>query len=157
MFVRNPPKALFGCATLLLGAAVLFLARKIPVGFGYDVVGPAMFPTIIGAGLTLSGLLAIFEARVNEDVEAMPPVDLLPVAIICAALLIEAAAIRSLGWIPMTGLLFLAGAWGFGDRRITLNLGIGLAMGAAILAAFDYGLGLDLPLGPLDALLPPAG
>ncbi len=157
MFVRNPPKALFGLAALLLGAAVLFLARKIPAGFGYDVVGPAMFPTIIGAGLTLSGLLAIFESRMNDDGEVTPPVDLLPVALISATLLIEAAAIRSLGWIPMTGLLFLAGAWGFGDRRIALNLGIGLTMGAAILAAFDYGLGLDLPLGLLEALLPAAG
>jgi putative tricarboxylic transport membrane protein len=149
--------ALFGVAALVLGVAVLYFARRIPTGFGYDVVGPGMFPTIVGIGLAFSGLIAVFEARGSSSRNDVVPIDLFPVALISSALLLESAAIRSLGWIPVTGLLFLAGTWAFGDRRAILNLVIGLLMGTVILVAFDFGLGLDLPLGPLAPLLSPAG
>jgi putative tricarboxylic transport membrane protein len=59
--------------------------------------------------------------------------------------------------VPLTATVFAAGAWAFGNRRLWLNLLIGLVFGGVILLAFNEGLGLDLPLGVLAPLLRPQG
>lgn len=156
MTVKFTPEAAFGGAVLLLGLAVLAGAFSIPVGFSYDAAGPRLFPLMIGAGLCLSALLIVLDAfsKAPSAVSAdEPPMDWLPVVLISAALLFEAAFITSLGWIPVTATVFVAGTRAFGDRRIWRNLVIGAGVGAFILVAFNLGLGLNLPLGPLDALV----
>ena len=147
--------AAFGFAVMAVGIAVTAGAQLIPVGFSYDAVGPGLFPTLIGAGLIVSALAILVDAagRAPEGESNASPLDLLPVAMISAALLLEAALIGQLGWIPLTGILFLAGSRAFGDRRTWANLAIGLVFGALVLIAFNFGLGLNLPLGPLESLL----
>lgn len=164
MFIKHPAEATFGVAMLLLAVAVLVSAASIPSGFSYDAVGPRMFPTIMGVGLLLAalGILAgaIGPRRKAAQIAAAPAEprpDWRPVALISAALLLEAALIETLGWIPLTGVLFAAGAWAFGNRRLWLNLVIGLVFGGLILFTFDAGLGLDLPLGVLAPLFQPQG
>jgi putative tricarboxylic transport membrane protein len=148
------PAAAFGLCVLTLGAAVIVGARHIKAGFSYDVVGPAMFPTLIGAGLMISGAIALFDVWRKPPADAgSEPLALLPVALISGALLLEAAFIRRLGWILVVAAVFAAGTFAFSDRRIVLNSAIGLALGAAIMLAFSHGLGIDLPTGPLEALV----
>jgi putative tricarboxylic transport membrane protein len=160
MSIRNPAEAAFGVAMLLLAVAVLASAASIPAGFSYDAVGPRLFPAIMGVGLLLASLGILAGAvgrRPAAAAAAAAPMDWKPVLVISAALLLEAALIETLGWVPVTATLFAAGAWAFGNRRVGLNLLIGLAFGAVVLLAFNEGLGLDLPLGPLAPLLRPQG
>jgi len=155
---RNMPATVFGAIVLALGIAVLAEAGNIPKGFGYDVVGPAMLPKVIGGGLVLSALVILGETMLRRDEAAadLATLDFRPVILISAALLAEAALISRLGWIPVVTVLFAAGAWGFGDRRVLLNLLIGLGVAVLVLIAFRAGLGIDLPLGLLERLSTPA-
>lgn len=155
MTAQRLPDALFGAAAATLGAFVILGARRIPVGFSYDAVGPALFPTMIGVGLLLSGLAILLSVwrTAAETVNERSRFNWTVVAVISAALLLEALLITRLGWIPMIAVVFAAGAYAFGDNRILLNLMIGFALGALTMLAFSFGIGIDLPLGPLEPLL----
>jgi putative tricarboxylic transport membrane protein len=164
MSIRNPAEAAFGLAMLLLAVAVLASTAFIPTGFSYDAVGPRLFPTIMGVGLLLAAF-GILASAIGPRRQVTPRLaapseastDWKPILLISAALLLEAALIETLGWVPLTATLFAAGAWAFGNRRLWLNLLIGAVFGGLILFAFDAGLGLNLPLGVLALLFQPQG
>src|SRR5689334_2614091 len=97
---RRVPTTLFGVAVAALGAAVVVASQQIKTGFTYDVVGPALFSTLIGVGLTLSGLAIVAAAMRSRDESFPLRLRLWPVALVSIALLFEAASISRLGWIP---------------------------------------------------------
>ncbi|MGF9763498.1 tripartite tricarboxylate transporter TctB family protein [Microvirga sp. 0TCS3.31] len=154
MSAHRLPATLFGSAVVGLGVAVVVASQQIKTGFTYDVVGPAMFSNLIGVGLTLSGAASVISARRAslEDLPDQPKLNFWPVGLISAALLLEAALISHLGWIPVVATMFVAGTYAFGDRRILSNAVIGLVLATVILLVFTFGLGIDLPLGPLEPL-----
>ena len=109
------------------------------------------------AFLVIRPLVAAFlvqghETREEHHLPGRPKLNLWPVGLISAALLLEAALISRLGWIPVVALVFVAGTYAFGDRRILANAVIGLVLATLILRVFTLGLGIDLPLGPLEPL-----
>ena len=160
MSASRIPRLAFGGAALLLGLGVIATARTIPTGFGYDGAGPRLLPFIIGIGLVVSSLLVVAGALLSPGTDEAAEdgaVDWRVVVAISAALLFEALAIERVGWIVAGAAAFAAGAWAFGERRLALNLALGLLVCAAIQALFAFGLGIGLPLGPLAALLAPAG
>lgn len=154
MSAHRLPATLFGSAVVALGVAVVVASQQIKTGFTYDVVGPAMFSNLIGVGLVLSGVASVISVRRAslEDLPDQPKLNLWPVGLISAALLLEAALISRLGWIPVVASVFVAGTYAFGDRRILSNAVIGLVLATMILLVFTLGLGIDLPLGPLEPL-----
>jgi putative tricarboxylic transport membrane protein len=154
MSAHRLPATLFGSAVVGLGVAVVVASQQIKTGFTYDVVGPAMFSNLIGVGLTLSGAASVISARRAslEDLPDQQTLNFWPVGLISAALLLEAALISRLGWIPVVATMFVAGTYAFGDRRILSNAVIGLVLATVILLVFSLGLGIDLPLGPLEPL-----
>jgi putative tricarboxylic transport membrane protein len=154
MSAHRLPGTLFGSAVAALGVAVVIASQQIKTGFAYDVVGPAMFSNLIGIGLTLSGIVSVISTRRAslEDLPDQPKLNLWPLGQISAALLLEAALISRLGWIPVVATVFVAGTYAFGDRRILSNTLIGLVLATLILVVFTLGLGIDLPLGPLEPL-----
>ena len=154
MSTHRLPATLFGSAVVAIGVAVIVASQQIKTGFTYDVVGPAMFSNLIGIGLTLSGVASVISTRRAslEDLPDQPKLNLWPVGLISAALLLEAVLISRLGWIPAVAAVFVAGTYGFGDRRILANAVIGLVLATVILLVFTLGLGIDLPLGPLEPL-----
>jgi putative tricarboxylic transport membrane protein len=154
MSAHRLPATLFGSAVVALGVAVVVASQQIKTGFTYDVVGPAMFSNLIGLGLVLSGITSVISARRAslEDLSDQLTLNLWPVGLISAALLLEAALISHLGWIPVVATVFVAGTYAFGDRRIISNAIIGLVLATVILLVFTLGLGIDLPLGPLESL-----
>jgi putative tricarboxylic transport membrane protein len=154
MSAHRLPGTLFGSAVVALGVAVVVASQQIKTGFAYDVVGPAMFSNLIGVGLVLSGVASVISARRAslEDLPDQPKLNLWPVGLISVALLLEAALISRLGWIPVVATMFVAGTYAFGDRRILSNAVIGLVLATVILLVFTLGLGIVLPLGPLEPL-----
>lgn len=132
------------------GLAIIVGATQISTGFGYDAVGPAAFPYIIGAGFLISAVLIFLDARRSEPDDA-DPLSLGPVAVISAALLLAALLLKTLGWVPLAALVFFGGAYALGDRRILLNAGIGLGFGVVTFALFNWGLGLNLPAGVIGS------
>lgn len=154
MIIENRSGVFFGLVLLIVGVAIVIGASTIQTGFSYDAVGPAVFPMIIGGGFFVAAILVIVESVIvkQENEVGNVSTDFKPVLAISAALLAEAFLIGTLGWVPMAGLLFAAGTWAFGDRRLALNVIIGLIFAALILAVFSFALGLDLPLGIFEPL-----
>ena len=136
-----------------IGGLLLALVPTIEAATGYAGVGARFFPTLIGAGLVLLGLgLAAGTWRhgfagVDEREAAATPTDWPAFAWTSAALLVAGLAIEPAGFILACTVLFVFAARAFGDRRYILNSIVGLALAAAIFAAFNYGLGLTLPVG----------
>lgn len=150
---------LFGAGAIVLALVVFQITRTIPVGFSYDSAGPRLLPYIVAAGLALSGIAAMIEAVLQPPVKAQDEqhYDMLPVAIILAAVFIESLLIRQLGWVPVATGLFMVGAFAMGSRRILRDAFAGLVFSVVTLALFNYVLGLKLPLGVLGTAFGLAG
>jgi putative tricarboxylic transport membrane protein len=144
--VIDKPNAALGTFATALGILVALVARGFPGGSQYDVLGPRLFPYIVGGGLCMTGLAILLEALRGGKVERAP-FDYAPVLWIAGALIVPVAAIRPVGWIPVCMLVFALGARAFGSRRVWLDLALGLIFGAVTFALFNYALGLNLPAG----------
>lgn len=154
MTIKDRSAAVLGLIMILLGTAIVVSARQIQSGFSYDAVGPSVFPTIIGFGFIVSAALILVDSVRADPDEDAPVLDWWPVAFISGAILLEALFVASLGWVPMAAMVFVAGAWAMGERRLVLTMVFGIVLAALILFAFNWGLGLELPLGILAPMFP---
>lgn len=137
--------AALGVLAVVLGIAVVVIARGFPGGSQYDALGPRLFPYIVGGGLALTGLSLFLGAlRAKKEHEEF---DLVPVLWLAGALVVPIVLIRAIGWIPVCAVIFTLAARGFGSRRVWLDLALGVAFGAVTFGLFNYALGLNLPAG----------
>jgi putative tricarboxylic transport membrane protein len=149
-------EAALGGGVLALG---LFIAFETTRGLGptSGVVGPALFPYLIAAGLVIVGASLLREAFAGHIAhEGGFELDWIAVALVSAGLLIQMFLLETLGWIPATTLLFIAVARAFGSRRFVIDAALGIAITAASFIVFNYGLGLNLPGGVVADLIAPA-
>lgn len=149
------------------GGLVIALARQIGPGIPTDPLGPQAFPTALGAGIALCGLLLagatlLFRGRggpavpltgvdPEEDavVEAGPfsPARLVGAVVATAAYL---AVFEPLGYLAATPLYVVAIMLihGGAGRRVLLIAPI--LVTAALYATFRFGLLVPVPLGVLE-------
>jgi putative tricarboxylic transport membrane protein len=149
-------EAALGGGVLILG---IFIAFETTRGLGPTsaVVGPALFPYLIAAGLVIVGVSLLREAFTGHIAhEGGFELDWIAVALVSAGLLIQIFLLETLGWIPATALLFIAVARAFGSRRLLTDAVLGVALTAASFVVFNYGLGLNLPGGVVADLIAPA-
>lgn len=142
------PEVILGACAVLLGSYVAIDAAGYHDGSTYDSLGPSLLPYIIGAGLILTGLTILIGGLVGRvSSRTAERIDWIPVALIILGLIIPIPFILMLGWIPVITVVFAVGSRAFGSRRPVLDLGFGFAFGAVTLLIFNYGLGLNLPVG----------
>ena len=149
-------EAALGGGVLALG---LFIAFETTRGLGPTnaVVGPALFPYLIAAGLVIVGASLLREAFAGHIAhEGGFELDWIAVVLVSAGLVIQMFLLETLGWIPATTLLFIAVARAFGSRRLVIDAALGVALTAASFVMFNYGLGLNLPGGVVADMIAPA-
>ena len=141
-------EALLGGLVLALGLFIIvetFILRLPPT---QATVGPKLFPYLVAGGLVVIGLLVLREAIFGHIAHDRGfELDWPAVALVSAGLIAQLLLIEGAGWIVAATLVFAATARAFGSRRLTVDLLIGLALASLAFVAFNYGLGLDLPLG----------
>lgn len=143
-----------------LGGFVLWGSFNLPTGGGYAQVGPGVVPRIVGAGLLVLGALLVREALtggfrgLDEEAERGLGMDWPAFAWIGAGLVGHGLLVERLGFVISSTLLFMVAARAFGSRRWALNAISGTLLSAAVFAVFNYGLGLSLPGGVLEGVLP---
>lgn len=150
-------EAVLGGGVLALGLFVGVETALIEVAPSQAAVGPRLFPFLVATGLVVVGLLVLREAFFGQVAhERGFELDWPAVALISAGLLVQMFLLETLGWIPATAILFVAAARAFGSRRLPVDAALGVALASLAFFIFNYGLGLDLPLGTLieDLLLP---
>ncbi|WP_207461524.1 tripartite tricarboxylate transporter TctB family protein [Azospirillum sp. SYSU D00513] len=150
-------ESVLGGGLAALGLFIAYETMNTP-GAGRGVVGPALFPYMIAAGLVLVGLSVLREAFSGHIAhEAGVELDAPAVLVASAGLVAQFLLIDQLGWIPSATLLFMAVAWAFGNRNLLVNALFGLALSGATFLVFNYALDLDLPMGSLiEDLVEPA-
>jgi putative tricarboxylic transport membrane protein len=136
-----------GAAVLALGAFIAFETSRAP-GAANAVVGPALFPYLVSAGLILVGLALLREALTGHIAHAQGlELDGIAVVLVAVGLIVQMLLLETLGWIPASTILFMVVARAFGSRKIVKDAILGLALTAASFGLFNYGLDLNLPVG----------
>ncbi|MGD9509222.1 MAG: tripartite tricarboxylate transporter TctB family protein [Geminicoccaceae bacterium] len=141
-------EAVLGGVVLGLGLFVGIETALLEVAPSNAAIGPRLFPFLVASGLVIVGLLVLRQALFGHVAhERGFELDWGAVAWVGGGLLVQLWLVERLGWVLATALLFLAGTLAFRDRRILLNLVIGLALAALTFWVFNDGLGLSLPVG----------
>jgi|RhiMethySRZTD1v2_1073278.scaffolds.fasta_scaffold00051_105 putative tricarboxylic transport membrane protein len=141
----------FAVALLIAAGIVALDTMRLRVPFSYDSIGPTFLPYFVAIGLGCCGsawLVNILMRR-RPDASDVVAIDRSPILIISLGLIIQFTLIDTLGWIVVAGIQFALVSRAFQSARYLRDLLVGLAMGAVIFVAFNFGLGLNLPAGTL--------
>ncbi|HEX7125627.1 MAG TPA: tripartite tricarboxylate transporter TctB family protein [Thermodesulfobacteriota bacterium] len=146
-----------GLAVLAAGGAWLYGALALPQTVRYAVVGPGIFPLLVGAGLVVLGLLLLvqiargerFAPQDAEDVDVDAPVSWRALGTAIAASAVPIFTMRRLGFPVTAALSFALVARAFGSATLLRDLAIGLAIGLICWYGFSELLGIGLPLAPV--------
>ncbi|MFP5405991.1 MAG: tripartite tricarboxylate transporter TctB family protein [Gammaproteobacteria bacterium] len=112
------------------------------------VVGPQLFPYLIAFGLMVVGVSLLREAVSGHVAhETGFDLDWRAVAFASGGLILQMLLLERLGWIVATTLMFFAATLAFSERRVVVSVLLGLVLSGLAFVVFNYGLGLDLPLG----------
>jgi putative tricarboxylic transport membrane protein len=162
-----------GLGIAALGAFILFETGAIKVAPVYAKVGPRDIPIIIGAILTLLGLLLAWQgwrakARPRADTPAVMDApgslldtpgtggsgpDWLPLAAIAVGLIQQLLLFELAGFVPTAAILFFCVAFGFGSRRYLRDAVIAILLALVAYVGFVHVLGLNLPAGIFGGVL----
>ncbi len=158
-------RALFGLrlaalVVILLGGVILTQVPHIGTGAGFIVVGPRVFPTVIGIGVLLLGILFLLRTTFQPDRDLIAEVeaeetstDWATIILTFLSLVVYAALLKPLGYALATGLFFPAVARIFGSTRLGRDVIIGVILGLVIYLSFTQILGVRLPAGLLAGIL----
>jgi putative tricarboxylic transport membrane protein len=119
------------------------------------VVGPELFPYLVAFGLIAVGLSLLREAVSGHVAhETGFELDWLAVGLASGGLILQMLLLERLGWVIATTLMFVAATLAFRERRVVVSILLGLTLSGLALVVFNYGLGLDLPVGSVfEALI----
>jgi len=158
-------RALFGLrlaalTVISLGGIILTQVPQIGTGAGFIVVGPRIFPTVVGVGFLVLGLLFLLRTTVLLDRDLVAEVmteeattDWATTTLALLSLVAYAALLHPLGYTLATALFFPVAGRILGSSRLRRDIIIGLALGLAIYLIFTRVLGVRLPAGLLTGIL----
>ena len=146
MRIRSPKDFWAGLIFIAIGGGFILLAQQYRLG-DLHRMGPAMFPTLVGA--LLAGLGAVITLRsLLFDGEPVPRFYARPIGISLFAIVLFGIALQRLGLIAAVAVLVLVGAYASRDVRPWENLALAAIMILFSVGVFVWLLGLPLPLWP---------
>jgi len=147
----------FAIAIGALGGYVLATTGDIYQPPGSTVVGPRVFPYVVGT--LLLGIGVVLVAAVlrghtappedSEDLDSDVPTSWVTIGALIAALLVHVNLIVPAGWPVAAAVLFAATAFVLGSRQLVLTPLISIGLALVLQFLFAHVLGLGLPAGPL--------
>jgi hypothetical protein len=143
-FVRSQKDFFAALIYLAIGLGAIFLEPELPMGTGMKM-GPAYFPTVLGALLSLIGLISLVRAFVVNGAP-VPAFAWKPLLIITGATVVFALLVRGVGLVIALPLFVVMTA--FASTHFRWGTALALAGAATIFCAlvFVKGLGVPLPL-----------
>lgn len=160
---------LLGLGLVAIGVFFAVGTTSIKVAPIYAKVGPTVFPWIVAGALVLLGIAFTVQAwrkgrqesppeagpvpgRGYPATPAAPPSDWRALLLISAALLLQMALFKRLGFVLTGIVLFMAVSYGFGSRRLLRDGIIAIVLAFVVYFGFTRGLNLQLPAGVLAGL-----
>jgi hypothetical protein len=146
MRIRSSKDFWAGLIFIAIGGGFVLLAQQYRLGDMHRM-GPAMFPTLIGALLAALGLIIALRSFVLDGAP-VPRFDARPIGISILAIVLLGIALQWLGLVAAIAALVLVGAYASREVRLLDNLALAAAMIVFSVAVFVWLLGLPLPLWP---------
>jgi putative tricarboxylic transport membrane protein len=144
-----------------LGLVALFGATQVGSGAGYVAVSPWVMPAVVGAGLVALGILLFLRATVRPDLDLARHVeaeaartDWRTMGLVLVALVVYALTLGPLGYVLATTWFIPTEARILGSRRPGRDVVVGIVLGIVVYIGFTQFLGVRLPAGLLDPILP---
>lgn len=150
-------------AVVIIGLGLLALvgATQVGPGAGYVAVSPSVMPVVVGVGLVALGTLLLLRATIRPDLDLARHVaaeaaetDWRTTAVVLVALVAYALTLGLLGYVLATTWFIPIVARILGSRRPGRDVVIGVLLGVVVYVGFTQFLGVRLPAGLLDPILP---
>lgn len=140
-------------ALFALAYVIVNDASGYPVRRSYAQFGPEIVPYLVAAGIAgLAALTVVMAWR--GGFEARAPLNWEGIFWILVAIVLQVVMLYGgTGFILASAALFGCAARAFGQKTLLLNLAIGAILSALLFVLFRYGLGLVLPVGPLERVI----
>jgi putative tricarboxylic transport membrane protein len=147
-------------AIMGLGGIILIQTPQIRESAGFSVVGPRVFPIIVGIGCLIFGLLFFLRVTAIPDHVLIADVtgeeqitDWSTTLSLLGILIVYAAVLWPLGYVIATTLFFPLSSRILGSYQLRRDLLIGFLIGLIVYLTFTRLLGVRLPAGILSGLL----
>jgi putative tricarboxylic transport membrane protein len=146
MHIRSPKDFWAGLIFIAIGTGFILLASRYRYGDMHRM-GPAMFPTLVGALLAVLGAITTLRSFVLAG-DPVPRFYARPIIVSLTAIVLFGIALQWLGLVAAVAVLVLVGAYAARDVRPLENIALAAAMVLFSVAVFVWLLGLPLPLWP---------
>ena len=146
MRIRSPKDFWAGLIFIAIGGGFVLLAQQYRLGDMHRM-GPAMFPTLVGALLAALGLIIAVRAFALDGA-ALPRFEARPIGVSILAIVLFGIALQWLGLVAAVAVLVLLGAYAARNVRPLENLALAAALLGTTAGVFVWLLGLPLPLWP---------
>ncbi len=144
--IRHPKDFWAGILFIAMGGAAFILALDYAMGTA-GRMGPGYFPRTLGMLLAGLGLLLVVRSfRITGEKIDLPT--LKPLIIILISVALFGLTVNDLGLVLSSILVVLVSSTAAHDYRWKESIVAALALAAFCVAAFRYGLGLQLPTWP---------
>lgn len=151
--VRVHARQLALAGLVLVVAAILGVgASRFPVDKGYTILGPHVYPMAVAVFLALVAIGLAWQACTGGfrnlgscASDPRTPRGAAGAAWVSAGLVGVALLINHIGFVLAAALLFVMAARGFGSRRLTRDVAVGIALTSPVFWIFTRGLGVSLP------------
>jgi hypothetical protein len=147
MRMSNNKDFFAGLMFFLFGVFAMIVARNYPMGTSFRM-GPGYFPTVLGGGLALLGLITAVRA-VWLNSEPIEPCALRPLLLTFSSILAFGIILDPFGLVLAVLTLVWLGCLGGQEFRLWEVTILGIVLTALVLGIFVYGLGLTFKVWPV--------
>lgn len=144
--IRNPKEFGSGCLFAGFGLAAIALGAGYPVGTAARM-GPGYFPRGLGLILVVLGTILIVKSLRTAG-SRIAITDVKPMLIVLGAVVLFGVTVVPLGLVLATILLIVVSSRASHEFRWKESIIASLFLAAFVVAAFSYGLKLQLPTFP---------
>ncbi|MBI4189450.1 MAG: tripartite tricarboxylate transporter TctB family protein [Betaproteobacteria bacterium] len=136
-----------GIMFIAIGAFFAIFSQNYPMGSAVRM-GPAYFPSVLGALLVVLGLIVFGRSFFLVDREQPTKTHWRPLLCILGAASLFGFLIGPAGLVIASAVMMLVGAFGGWDFRWKEQIPLAAGMTAVTIGIFHYGLGLPFKLFP---------
>ena len=145
--IRSPKDFWAGVLYIAFGLSAIVIGREYGLGTALRM-GPAYFPAVLGAVLTLIGSISLVRSFLKPG-EPVGGLALKPMILITVAILLFGFLVRGAGLVVVIPLLMITTAYGSIHFRWGASILLAIGMTVFCVLVFSKGLGVPLPiLGP---------
>jgi len=146
-FIRAPKDFWSGIIFIIFGMAAVIIGRDYAMGTAARM-GPAYFPTILGALLTLIGLISVVRSMIKSG-DAVGKFAVREIILILASVVLFGVLVRGAGLAIAVILLVMISGYASVKFKVGPFLAVAVGLAAFSVLVFNKALGLPMPMfGP---------